>query len=938
MPFVQRPFSVRLTHIGWKPESANIPLTHGTSQRLLREKTDMNTSKSTQFVRLPPLPFQPGAPAAREQTLDDTRQPPASPGRATEVYETVDAARSSPSVERLIKNASQAILTPAQNTAQIITKTLRKQFHLNVDPDRTYIVTTDYDATQPAPSNGKVLNQISLTAAALTNERRMNRNDESPTGRAQLHPTISRMLDFMGLLPAGQLMQLGRTLDELVNPPHEYIVRGSSTSKDATPDLASRVSLTPQQFRDLVWETELVTPFKTYLDQFWTSHEKPYELLSRIALVQAAHSQQKDGSLSDEEARLVMRAAGLRPGKPWLETSVEHLEARYAKDPDVDVGLLSINSDASTDLLYIVDKKTRLDRDGKAIKTTLLHIPGNSSPIHRFDSPEAMKTWLADQAADPVKRAALASHFSKNAQDDKVLSDGVKQSLEGLGGWTHAQKPNALGFTGLSDWDPQRYITLEPVKGDPFKAMTQRQKERSYADADHDITTDADVVKNIAVRLAEAATATALLLTPLAFVMPEVGLALDVLYAGAGVAQVGVGIDDLAHGKSRGTDRIVFGVLNAVPGIAGAASRVSKGAQSIETAVATETVEEDPVTPGEDVTPQLPGTTVNRLRPQETGIISAHAVEGGETLIERATKNASNIYQATDTEGLDHWYIRHTDRSATERVYEIKNTFKLSDQYVEIIDPASRKPVMTVHLDNEGKWVQLEKSAGITFPWSQDKSSPKAQLAQDISQINTDRNALSDTERNHELDKLTRLVLQSKAEDYESLNEYTEAGSGEINHVLRTEVDSNTYPSNVSEFLSDLDEQANYNGKAYRYAFVTPAGADKLKNGVGKVFRDSGVQSASTQAFNAKGWETWAKGALPAKDRQPVIYIFDESITKKNLSSSTLPDHVAVMPEASLEVSAAKVKDGILYVSFKSPAKLPDQRYDLFDGRVAFPY
>ncbi len=271
-------------------------------------------------------------------------------------------------------------------------------------------------------------------------------------------------------------------------------------------------------------------------------------------------------------------------------------------------------------------------------------------------------------------------------------------------------------------------------------------------------------------------------------------------------------------------------------------------------------------------------------------------------------------------------------------MYEIKNTFKLSDQYVEIIDPASRKPVMTVHLDNEGKWVQLEKSAGITFPWSQDKSSPKAQLAQDISQINTDRNALSDTERNHELDKLTRLVLQSKAEDYESLNEYTEAGSGEINHVLRTEVDSNTYPSNVSEFLSDLDEQANYNGKAYRYAFVTPAGADKLKNGVGKVFRDSGVQSASTQAFNAKGWETWAKDALPAKDRQPVIYIFDESITKKNLSSSTLPDHVAVMPEASLEVSAAKVKDGILYVSFKSPAKLPDQRYDLFDGRVAFPY
>ena len=51
-----------------------------------------------------------------------------------------------------------------------------------------------------------------------------------------------------------------------------------------------------------------------------------------------------------------------------------------------------------------------------------------------------------------------------------------------------------------------------------------------------------------------------------------------------------------------------------------------------------------------------------------------------------------------------------------------------------------------------------------------------------------------------------------------------------------------------------------------------------------------------------------------------------------------LPDHVAIKPQASLEVSATKMKDGILYASFKAPAKLPDKRYNLFDGRVAFPY
>lgn len=895
----------------------------------------MIASTSPQFVRLPAQPLPPGAPAAQEQSIDDAKQAPASPGRDTEVYETVDASHCSPSVERLIKNASQAMLTPAQETSKTIANALRNKFNLHVDPDRTYIVTTNYDASQPTPSNGKILNQVSLTEAALNNLRSMNTNDESSTSIAKQHPWLSFLLNGAWILPVGQIAQ---TAHELLNPPYEYVVRGTGTARDSAPDLSSKVSITPQQFRDLVWDTELVGPYKTYLDGFWASHQKPYELLTRIALIQAAHTQQKDGSLSEAQTRLVLRASGLRPDKPWLETSVNNLQAAYAKDPGVDVGLLSINGDESTDLLYIVDKTVRLDPDGKAIKTTLLHIPGNSSPIHRFDSPEAMKSWLAEQAADPIKRAALLTHFSKNDQDDKMLSDGVKQSLEGLGGWIEAQKPNALGFTGLSAWDPQRYITLEPLKGDPFKAMTQRHKERAYADADHDITTDGDVIKNTAMKLAEAATATALLLTPLAFVMPEVGLALDVLYAGAGITQVGVGIDDLAHGKSRGTERIVFGVLNAVPGIAGGVSRISKGTELIESAAVQNAIEEAPVPPAEDVTPPPPAETANRLRAEESSNISDHAVDGGEKLIEHAPKNAHNIYRVTDAEGLDRWFIRHTDRSARERVYEIKNNFKLSDQYVEIIDPTSRKPVMTVHLDKQGNWVRLDKGAGITFPWSAGRPSPKAQLAQDISQINKDKDALSDAERNKVVDELTRLIQQSKAEGYESLDEYTEAGSDEINKVLRTQHDPNNYPPNVKEFLSDLSEQTNYDGKAYRYAVVTSEGAQTLKNGVGKVFRDSGVQSASTQAFIAKGWETWANNAMPGQNRQPVIYIFDESITKKNLSSSTLPDHVAIKPEASLEVSATKMKDGILYVSFKAPAKLPDKRYDLFDGRVAFPY
>jgi hypothetical protein len=69
-----------------------------------------------------------------------------------------------------------------------------------------------------------------------------------------------------------------------------------------------------------------------------------------------------------------------------------------------------------------------------------------------------------------------------------------------------------------------------------------------------------------------------------------------------------------------------------------------------------------------------------------------------------------------------------------------------------------------------------------------------------------------------------------------------------------------------------------------------------------------------------------------------VIYVFDESISKKNLSTDTLPDHIAITPNTLLEVRATKEQDGILYVYLEAPTKLPKQHYNLFDGSIAHPY
>ncbi|PRW94036.1 hypothetical protein C7A07_27650, partial [Pseudomonas fragi] len=80
------------------------------------------------------------------------------------------------------------------------------------------------------------------------------------------------------------------------------------------------------------------------------------------------------------------------------ELSAQDFEKRTLQDPGLDIGLVSVNGMKSTDLLCVTDKKTQL---------TLLYVPGNSSPLHRFDNPQQMGEWLAKQAADPIKRAAL---------------------------------------------------------------------------------------------------------------------------------------------------------------------------------------------------------------------------------------------------------------------------------------------------------------------------------------------------------------------------------------------------------------------------------------------------------------------------------------------------------------------------------------------------
>lgn len=838
-------------------------------------------------------------------------------------------------------------------------KTPEENEKWNIDPDNTFLVTFDYNTTGEKPYPAKIIQRISLTQALIQNAQ------DTPKGSGYTvpfylgGPEVIVKPDLKTIKPGFfDFSSRFSPNNEHADITHTYqgIYRGSAEEPATAYNAENQSPIAPKEFKELIWKADFQKPYKEFLDEFWSSHKEKYPILAKASFVKSAMAQHQEGSLSAEGRDLIMRAAGLSGHQEsWPDIKYEYLQKNPSKDPNIEVGLLKLGNYPSTDLMYITDTKVKHDAAGKKIPPlTLLYIPGNSSPVHSFTSQAEMKTWLAGQMADPVKREAMAAHFALKDKPNGYAHAGIDETLAGLGTWPNKREtPGGLfsydhrAFTGF--WNPQDFIKTEP-NSLPFDEVAKRQKDRSYADADVKITTDGDVTKNHILSGLEKASKAALFLTPLALVVPEVALALDAFYLMNGATTAGIGVDDTVHGKPEGTRRIVFGVFNAIVVVAPRAASLGRNGEGA--IPQPEHPEIEPAAPQEPETPPAPKRKIappeekpfepqseqaNRVRPSQWKEIDAYAVPQGEQLTKNLTPNARGIYQFKDAEGEDRWFIKLKNDKGAEQVFEISSTFKLRDGYAQIIAPNSRKPLMTVHSTGNGQWEPLTGPGGIRLPWGSNANAKK-QLDEMIANIEKPRELLSEPEKQAFSNELVSLMNGSKAEQFQSMSHYTEAGSDEINSVLRTQTDPGAYPKNVKDFLSDLKQQADYEGMAYRYSYISPEGAKKLKSGVGKVFRDPGVQSASIQPTNVKEWGTWAKSDEVTKGSQPVIYAFDEYVPKKNLASGTLPDHVAVPPDASLEVVATKEKDGILYVYLTAPAKMPKQRYNLFDGTVARPF
>lgn len=239
-------------------------------------------------------------------------------------------------------------------------------------------------------------------------------------------------------------------------------------------------------------------------------------------------------------------------------------------------------------------------------------------------------------------------------------------------------------------------------------------------------------------------------------------------------------------------------------------------------------------------------------------------------------------------------------------------------------------------LDKKGDWKKrgMVGVDGIKRYFSKKHVQARDSLEEVMTNYKQRLRPLSGEEQLKLTEKFTGLLEGSNADLYALVGGYVEAGSDSVNGPLR----AGSIPPEIEGFLKEFYQLNLSKETAYRSTFVTAEGAKRIKDSVGKVFQDPGVQSASTTLQGLVDLDVWAK-TKPDKEKgaiQPVVYVFDESVPKMNVATKKMPDHLAIGPNEFMKVMDVKEREGTLFVYLSSPTAKPKRVNHIFDGEIVY--
>lgn len=440
-----------------------------------------------------------------------------------------------PSIDAFAALRGAVVKSPASYARQVIKAYVQKRWKQGIEPDEVRLNTFIYNAVPgSAPYPATLHTSLSLTDVLLL--------------KWQQHLTMFSGLGAVeAYRPGGVPLRLVPALNNYYPP---LVYEGLYRRREPqTYDANTHVNIEPAEFKKFVWDTDLRHQYLEYLKQFLSAHARHYPVLAKATFIKAAFLQTDENSLQETDKHLVLRSLGLPVTQQWQSLTPEQLESAVAVDGNIAIAPLKVHRYSATDVLIIKDTRT-----GRVV----LYVPGNSSPLHGFESESKLAYWVAEQCRDPRKRQAFEGHFQEKDDNDGPFLSGLRTALEGV-----AVFPRWLN-SATGSWSPRHCIhSGKKIEGDPFVYVRDRVTQRLQADANYSIHTRGDArLEGFAQGLNESLIFTGVV----ALIVPE---AIPFI-AGLSISLIGVGTAQAIQGRTlqerqQGGQRVVFGLLNALP-------------------------------------------------------------------------------------------------------------------------------------------------------------------------------------------------------------------------------------------------------------------------------------------------------------------------------------------------------------------------------------
>ncbi|WP_256590230.1 leucine-rich repeat domain-containing protein [Pseudomonas sp. Irchel 3A7] len=635
-----------------------------------------------------------------------------------------------------------------QNPAQFGEQLIREKWGRDIDPQTAQLVTLHYDfwssSSRVVRHEGQVARSQSLVQALLSNEQTV--------GDGRFGETAFGFYTPPDVGPAIHIMENIEPSDG--HEVYEGIYR-QTTPQTYGPQ--TQLPLRPADFKQWVWTLFFKEKYQAYVDKAWPSDKAikgagsyPLRTSTKAAFVMTAWLQRHENSLSAKGLELALHAAGLPPDQAWPTLTLQPLQAPTRMPPDVEASFLKLYRYSATDIWCFRDRSS--DR-------VIVYIPGNSSPIHEFSDRSHLRQWIVDQGRSYVTRQALASHFIDEDRRDGTFHAGVLTALDGMAQFPaqHHLTREAGFFNNDGYWNPVDYIDLDvqPSPTDPFAQLVLTMKQAAQASVET-IRDDAQVNRDNLSAVVEPIVQWVNQFGPLALFVPGG----EGLLALAGLIDAGYGLDqaingDTADKRSQGVTRTVFGVLNALPLVAEAASIGHGGAEEGPFAKAGERSRESSTPPeagpvhGPDITatPALP-------LPTRTDLLRGVGVPAG-TFSDEVLAQIGRV-SAVDNDMLR---LMQAGRAPTPLLADTIDRFRIDQEVTALHDPSSAQAEFNRRYQalqqSEHPWVQLFQR---TYP-----DLPKAAVEQVLDRHGVDFQAPPDPVQAKDLFK----QLDGKARQYQ---------------------------------------------------------------------------------------------------------------------------------------------------------------------------